>query len=85
MSRDYFHGERDGGRYVGQAAAAPAARLTGCQWFVLCDQVAAGIVVHPGLGGVPTCRRCAERLGLELVCSPSLAERVLDIAVGRAL
>lgn len=38
-----------------------------CQWFLLCDNPAAGVVVHPVLGFVPTCERCADRLGLSLV------------------
>ncbi len=38
-----------------------------CRYFALCDRSADGIVRHPILGDVPTCRRCAERVGAELV------------------
>jgi hypothetical protein len=37
---------------------------TRCEWFALCDHVAAGVVSHPILGDVPTCQRCADKLGL---------------------
>jgi hypothetical protein len=37
-----------------------------CQWFALCDNPANGTVLHPILGDVPTCRRCASSLGLSL-------------------
>ena len=37
---------------------------TRCEWFALCDHVAAGVVHHPILGNVPTCQRCADKLGL---------------------
>jgi hypothetical protein len=37
-----------------------------CEWFALCDRPAAGVVHHPVLSPVPTCQRCADRLGLEL-------------------
>lgn len=37
-----------------------------CQWFALCDREAAGVVAHPVLADVPTCQRCADRLGLLL-------------------
>lgn len=39
----------------------------GCRWFVLCDLPADGIVIHPILGEVPTCKRCAEKLNLDLI------------------
>lgn len=35
-----------------------------CRWFALCDREADGVVEHPVLGDVPTCKRCANRLGL---------------------
>jgi hypothetical protein len=35
-----------------------------CSWFALCDHPAAGVVHHPILGNVPTCQRCADKLGL---------------------
>lgn len=38
-----------------------------CEWFLLCVRPAAGVVAHPVLGDVPTCRECADRLELELV------------------
>lgn len=37
-----------------------------CEWFVMCDQEAAGAVRHPVLGAVPTCQWCADKLGLTL-------------------
>lgn len=40
--------------------------MTRCRWFALCDEPAAGTVQHPVLDPVPTCKRCADRLELEL-------------------
>lgn len=37
-----------------------------CNWFALCPNPADGRVDHPVLGAVPTCKRCADKLGLEL-------------------
>lgn len=41
-----------------------------CQYFALCDNEAVGNVVHPVLGNVPTCQRCADKLDLTLVYDP---------------
>jgi hypothetical protein len=38
-----------------------------CEWFLLCDNPADGVVVHPIIGQVPTCNRCADKHELELV------------------
>lgn len=38
-----------------------------CEWFGLCPNPAAGHVVHPVLGNVPTCQLCADRFELPLV------------------
>lgn len=45
----------------------PAKVPTQCAWFVGCQNAADGIVVHPILGDVPTCQRCTDKLGLDLV------------------
>lgn len=37
-----------------------------CEWFALCPNPADGTVSHPVLGDVPTCTRCADKLGLKL-------------------
>ena len=37
-----------------------------CEWFARCTEEADGIVAHPVLGAVPTCKRCASYLDLEL-------------------
>lgn len=37
-----------------------------CSWFALCPNDADGRVDHPVLGAVPTCKRCADKLDLEL-------------------
>lgn len=37
-----------------------------CQWYALCDRGAIGLVPHPILGTVPTCKRCAEKHDLDL-------------------
>lgn len=37
-----------------------------CEWFAACENEADGVVSHPIIGDVPTCTRCAEKLGLEL-------------------
>lgn len=37
-----------------------------CQWFAMCDNDAVGVVPHPALDVVPTCRRCADRFDLAL-------------------
>lgn len=44
-----------------------ATTSTRCEWFALCDHVAAGVVSHPILGDVPTCQRCADKFGLTVV------------------
>lgn len=36
-----------------------------CQWFLKCTNEAHGDVAHPVLNHVPTCLRCADKLGLE--------------------
>ena len=59
------------GAIVGGALVMPAhpERLPGfvlCEWFARCTHPAAGTVWHPILGDVPTCRRCAETLDLDL-------------------
>jgi hypothetical protein len=41
-----------------------------CQWFALCDNSADGVVKHPILGNVPTCKRCADKLDLVLLYDP---------------
>lgn len=38
-----------------------------CEYFVLCDRPAEGVVANPVIGDVPCCQRCADRVGLELV------------------
>lgn len=38
-----------------------------CEWFAKCPNPADGVVQHPVLGAVPTCRRCADKLDLRLV------------------
>lgn len=45
-----------------------------CDWFLLCENPPDGMVAHPVLGEVPTCRRCAERLDLDLEvpCEPEV-------------
>jgi hypothetical protein len=35
-----------------------------CQWFALCTNLTDQCVSHPVLGDVPTCERCAAKLGL---------------------
>lgn len=35
-----------------------------CQWFAMCFNTADGCLKHPILGLVPTCRRCAEHVGM---------------------
>lgn len=37
-----------------------------CEWFALCDRPADGTVKHPILGNVPCCKRCADKLDLNL-------------------
>jgi hypothetical protein len=37
-----------------------------CRWFLQCDNPAVGVVRHSVLGNVPCCRRCADKLGLDL-------------------
>lgn len=37
-----------------------------CEWYAFCDHVAAGVVVHPVLGEVPCCERCADKHDLDL-------------------
>ena len=35
-----------------------------CQWFARCTNPPTGLVSHPVLEFVPTCQRCADKLGL---------------------
>ena len=37
-----------------------------CAVFALCDRSAVGFYPHPILGPVPSCKRCADRLGYVL-------------------
>ncbi len=37
-----------------------------CEWFLMCENEATGIVPHPTLGPVPTCQRCADKLDLDI-------------------
>lgn len=32
-----------------------------CEWYALCTNTAVGTVVHPVLGAVPCCQRCADK------------------------
>lgn len=52
--------------HVGKLAPAPVEHTTACEWFAWCERDAAGVVVHPILGEVPTCQICADRLDLDL-------------------
>lgn len=38
-----------------------------CEWFALCANDAEGAVMHPILGPVPTCRRCADKMDQTLI------------------
>ena len=38
-----------------------------CEWFLMCENQANGVVGHAVLGLVPTCRRCADKLDLDLL------------------
>lgn len=38
-----------------------------CQYFALCENDAAGVTEHPVLEYVPTCQRCADMFGLEVI------------------
>lgn len=37
-----------------------------CKQFALCANSPDGTVTHPILGEVPTCQRCADKLGLDI-------------------
>lgn len=37
-----------------------------CEWFAGCLRGAIGVAAHPVLSPVPCCKRCAEKMGLEL-------------------
>lgn len=37
-----------------------------CEYFALCMNPSDGVVIHPILGDVPTCTRCATRMGVTL-------------------
>lgn len=41
--------------------------MSGCEWFALCPNDADGYVSHPIIGTVPTCKRCADKLGLTFI------------------
>lgn len=38
-----------------------------CEYYALCTKLADGVVEHPILGSVPTCRRCADKHDLTLL------------------
>lgn len=38
-----------------------------CEYFAMCDNDAVGTVPNPVLGPVPCCKRCADKVGYELV------------------
>lgn len=38
-----------------------------CQWYLLCDNPAVGVVEHPVLLFVACCQRCADRHALALL------------------
>lgn len=54
--------------------------MTTCRYFALCDRPADGTYLHPILGPVPTCNRCADRVGITLdgdtmqTLTPTVAE-----------
>lgn len=48
---------------VTETASAPVP----CEWFCNCDREATGMVLHPILGYVATCTRCADMLNLARV------------------
>lgn len=33
-----------------------------CAWFAMCDHPATSFMPHPGLGAVPICDRCRDRV-----------------------
>ena len=37
-----------------------------CQWFVMCDEPADGVLAHPLFGYLPCCARCARVVGEQL-------------------
>lgn len=43
----------------------PAAKGTGCEWFLMCTNDAVGVVVNPW-GETAVCQRCADSVGLTL-------------------
>lgn len=49
-----------------ETATSPTPNAPTCEWFALCDLPADGVVDHPVLADVPCCRRCADKLGLNL-------------------
>lgn len=44
----------------------PAYEIGMCRYFATCDHHADGTVAHAFFGDIPTCRRCAELVGLTL-------------------
>lgn len=49
------------------ARAPRPGEVVTCRWFALCDHPAVGLADSGPGGMVPVCRRCADRLGVEVV------------------
>lgn len=47
-----------------------------CEWFALCTNDTEFVILHPILGWVPCCQRCADRLGIadELVLASTVED-----------
>lgn len=63
MSGDYA-GLRAHRAVADRARQERHGEVPGCEWMLMCEEPAAGVVAHPILGDVPTCQRCADRHGL---------------------
>lgn len=51
---------------VPDAPTLDASHNVACQSFALCDRAAEGAYPHPVLTAVLSCKRCADRLGIDL-------------------
>lgn len=65
---EHGHDTLDDARFVArERAEVEEMYLLLCEWYLNCDNYAAGAVAHPILGAVPTCERCATKHSKTLV------------------
>lgn len=52
--------------------------MTACAWFAGCDRAAEGTLPHAGLGELPACARCADRVDMAEALRPFASAEAAD-------